>query len=339
MQRLPKVLCYVVAAGLLLAANLYATAPLAVTGVASNVFSSTVILVGTVNPSNEATYAFFQWGTTTNYGNVAAVGDLGSGTSDVVTQDYIGGLTANRVYHFRIVATNATATRIGNDATLTTMSDAIVFSGVGFENIDPDRPLGGELGSTWDDYMRQTRKAMRSFILTAFNLDGSFKTGIGTVVQTIVTNDADQTITNTDGLVAVSNLVFTADSNSWYELNAYLNVNFSWGCLVGITNTAAGDPIDFNGLISYSGQTNAISIGRINTHYPHDQFEMATYSAPTWSTNTLTNGICTIQAVLKTANTNADISVSFSTFGMPFGATNETATVGTGSFMSYRKIK
>ncbi len=79
---------------------------------------------GTVNPSNYATTVTFEYGTTAAYGSTATAvqSPLPIGTAAVdVNSAVISGLTANTLYHFRVVAVNSVGTTNSSDATFTTL--------------------------------------------------------------------------------------------------------------------------------------------------------------------------------------------------------------------------
>ena len=92
-------------------------APQVVTGSASSVTSSSATLNGTVNPSGRATTWFFDYGTTTGYGNKTSTKDAGSGTSTESVSAAISGLTAGRTYHYRLTAVSDAGTSHGSDQT------------------------------------------------------------------------------------------------------------------------------------------------------------------------------------------------------------------------------
>ena len=76
------------------------------------------LLPGMVTPNGLPTTAWFEWGTTTNYGNVTPVANLGAAFNVFYTNSAIGGLLANVAYHFRLVAANAAGTNYGFDQIL-----------------------------------------------------------------------------------------------------------------------------------------------------------------------------------------------------------------------------
>jgi fibronectin type III domain protein len=95
--------------------------PIVTTNPATFIASFSARLNGALNPHGLATTFHFRYGTTTNYGLTTAPQSRTGNTSRPVSAN-IFGLMANRVYHFRIVASNARGTRVGVDRTFTTRS-------------------------------------------------------------------------------------------------------------------------------------------------------------------------------------------------------------------------
>jgi len=95
--------------------------PVVVTSAATSWASFSATLNGSVYPHGLTTNVYFQYGTTTSYGFTTAMQSHSGNTYQNISAN-IGGLTANTVYHFRIVATNAVGTRFGADRTFTTLS-------------------------------------------------------------------------------------------------------------------------------------------------------------------------------------------------------------------------
>jgi hypothetical protein len=97
-----------------------ANPPVAVTGPAGPVSSTSAQLHGTFTRNGGETFAGFEYGTDTQYGSsVGAVPFIGGtqGTFDL-TMD-INGLTPGVVYHYRAVAGNSAGTAYGEDRTFT----------------------------------------------------------------------------------------------------------------------------------------------------------------------------------------------------------------------------
>ena len=98
--------------------------PEAVTSPASEVTAAKAKLNGSVNPhGKEVTECKFEYGTTASYGTTVACGSLpGKGVEPVPVSAPTGALTANTIYHFRVVAKTSAGTAHGEDETLTTLN-------------------------------------------------------------------------------------------------------------------------------------------------------------------------------------------------------------------------
>lgn len=95
-------------------------APTVVTGDASGVGQTQATVAGSVNPNGQSTSWRVQYGTSTSYGQQTAALNIGSGTSSVSVSTTLTGLTGGLTYHYRLVATNASGTTSGVDATFVT---------------------------------------------------------------------------------------------------------------------------------------------------------------------------------------------------------------------------
>ncbi len=97
--------------------------PEAVTSAASEVTSTKAQLNGKVNPrGKEVTECKFEYGTTPSYGTSVPCGSPpGKGEAPVAVAASIGSLTANTIYHFRLVAKTSAGTSRGEDQTFTTL--------------------------------------------------------------------------------------------------------------------------------------------------------------------------------------------------------------------------
>ncbi|MFH0888085.1 MAG: hypothetical protein V1871_02615 [Planctomycetota bacterium] len=94
--------------------------PTCATNPATNIASNAARLNGTVNPNGTATNAYFNYGTTTSYGNTTEAQAIGSGISNVPVNANTSGLSINTPYNFRVVGTNLSGTTLGNNRTFTT---------------------------------------------------------------------------------------------------------------------------------------------------------------------------------------------------------------------------
>lgn len=70
---------------------------------ASLVTQTSMQLNGSVNPEGVASTAYFEWGTSTSYGNSTTPQSVGAGNSPVIVDDTITGLQAGTLYFFRAV--------------------------------------------------------------------------------------------------------------------------------------------------------------------------------------------------------------------------------------------
>jgi hypothetical protein len=125
--------------------------PAATTGGVRDVGTTAATLTASVNPHGAATTYRFEYGTSTAYGASTPAAGAGDGTRSTGVSARIGGLTAGKRYHYRVVATNATGTTRGADrsfvaattatsATLTASKDPVTYgSGV---------TLSGKLGGS-----------------------------------------------------------------------------------------------------------------------------------------------------------------------------------------------
>ena len=94
--------------------------PPEVTGAATGVDHDhdSATLNGTVDPNGQATSYYFEYGETTAYGSFVPLSqnaDAGTGFAPVAVARLVIGLEPETTYHYRIVATNATGTDLGDD--------------------------------------------------------------------------------------------------------------------------------------------------------------------------------------------------------------------------------
>lgn len=95
-------------------------APVVSTGSATAVSETEATLNGTVNPSEQETTYFFEYGETAAYGQKTAELSAGSGSAAVAKSATVSELTLGTTYHFRLVAKNVTGTSHGLDRTFKT---------------------------------------------------------------------------------------------------------------------------------------------------------------------------------------------------------------------------
>jgi hypothetical protein len=105
-----------------------------------DVTSSTAQLQGGVYPNGSDTTYWWEYGTTTAYGEQTAAVDIGSGNAATAVTDTLGGLEPGTTYHYRLAAQNGLGTEYGYDFTLTTTGSGTRSS--------PAGPGSGAPGST-----------------------------------------------------------------------------------------------------------------------------------------------------------------------------------------------
>jgi hypothetical protein len=95
--------------------------PVATTNPATFIASFSATLNALLNPHGLITSFHFQYGTTPSYGLTTAPQNRTGNTFQAVGAN-VTGLTANTLYHFRVVASNAAGTIMGSDGTFTTLT-------------------------------------------------------------------------------------------------------------------------------------------------------------------------------------------------------------------------
>ncbi len=95
--------------------------PVVKTNPATFIASFSATLNGSLDPHGLATTVHFQYGTTTSYGLTTAPQSRNGNTYLNISAN-ISSLSANTIYHYRIVASNSAGTRSGADRTFTTLT-------------------------------------------------------------------------------------------------------------------------------------------------------------------------------------------------------------------------
>jgi hypothetical protein len=102
------------------ASTAFAVRPNVNTTAAKSVSFGSALLTGTVNPNGSDTSYYFQFGVTRAYGSQTGILDAGGGTHNVSVSIAVGGLQPLTLYHYRLVAVNASGATLGPDRTLLT---------------------------------------------------------------------------------------------------------------------------------------------------------------------------------------------------------------------------
>ncbi|HEY5335039.1 MAG TPA: HlyD family efflux transporter periplasmic adaptor subunit [Mycobacteriales bacterium] len=131
-----------------------AATPVATTGQASSIGSTTATLGGTVNPGALVTTDYFEYGTSaTNVSSRTATFNDGSGSGSVSRTSTLHGLKPNTTYEFRLVATNSSGTSTGVEQTFrtTAASKPVVVTGSASGALTSSVTLSGSVNPAGTD--------------------------------------------------------------------------------------------------------------------------------------------------------------------------------------------
>jgi hypothetical protein len=121
------------------------SAPRADTRSATSATTTSVRLNGLVDPFGQRTTYHFEYGPTTNYGSSVPTGDgavAGSATKPLPVFGDIKDLVPGQVLHYRVIATNATGTTVGEDRAVEVPGAARVYERVTPAEKGGSDPLG-----------------------------------------------------------------------------------------------------------------------------------------------------------------------------------------------------
>jgi hypothetical protein len=123
-RRFGVVLSVAMTALALVAAPASAAAPSATTQAATSITSTSATLTGAVNPNNEPTTYFFEYGATNAYGaRTPDQGPTAAVKQSIGVSQPISGLSPGTTVHYRLVAVNASGTKRGADKQFKTPAD------------------------------------------------------------------------------------------------------------------------------------------------------------------------------------------------------------------------
>jgi hypothetical protein len=113
--------------------------PVVFTGEASQLTTSSATLNGSVDPSNQPTSYFFEYGATASYGSQTPTGMAAAGNQSLHVTASLAALAVATTYHYRLVAVNASGTTVGADRSFTTKRVPLVLT-----LVPPGRRLFGD---------------------------------------------------------------------------------------------------------------------------------------------------------------------------------------------------
>ena len=97
------------------ASGSYASAT--VTTLVASASLNSATLKASINPQGKSTTAWFEWGTTTSYGNITPMQSVASVQGNVNVEHALASLTTGSLYHYRAVASNFLGIVRGDDQT------------------------------------------------------------------------------------------------------------------------------------------------------------------------------------------------------------------------------
>jgi hypothetical protein len=230
----------VTALGGAVATSAQAAAPAATTGGTANLQPTSVTLKGSVNPKSHATVYYFQYGTSKAYGSQTPEVGAGAGTATkAVTADVVS-LTANKTYHYRIVARSSGGTTLGADKSFKTKKQPLGFLLKATPNpvtYGDTVHLDGVLGGT-DNVGRSVQLQGRPFPYTAAfanigNAQITGKTGLFSFPLFGVTTNTQYRVVSvgspkvTSGVVSLGVAVDVATKTSTHTITKGHHVRFS----------------------------------------------------------------------------------------------------------------
>lgn len=122
--------------GMTLSFTTLGSVPKSISRPATRETPTSATLNGIVNPNYISTIVTFEYGTTTNYGQSAAlIQNPLIGNSDTLVYANINGLTPETTYHYRIKSVNSLGTSYSNDMSFKTISTVKDFEGNVYQTV------------------------------------------------------------------------------------------------------------------------------------------------------------------------------------------------------------
>ena len=145
-----------------------AKAPGVATGAATSVGARSAVVTGRVDPGGESTSWYVEYGATTAYGSRTEARSAGNGTTAVDVTEQLRGLETGVAYHYRLVASNASGTTRGADASFQTQGQPEVTTAPAFAIGPSSASVGGTVDPNgrstgwWIEYGTSTKYGSRT---------------------------------------------------------------------------------------------------------------------------------------------------------------------------------
>lgn len=206
----------------LITSFVFSNTPIIATLAATNITGSSATLNGTVNPNTLSTNYYFNWGTTTSYGNVTPTTSAGSGSANATVNADITGLTPGSTYHFQLVATNSDGSAYGNNLAFIAGQAEVTTSAI--TGITPTEATGG--GNVITDGSSTVTRGV------------CWNTSVNPTITNSLTNDGT-------GLGSFSSTITGLIPATLYHVRAYATnaAGTVYGSDVSFTSGALGVPV------------------------------------------------------------------------------------------------
>ncbi len=297
------------------------------------VANTTAALAALVNPNGFASTVRFEYGTTTSYGTLTTLQNIGSGTGEVNVGANLINLQQDTLYHFRTIATNSNGTTLGTDRTFSTAPRPPTATTSVATNVTSDAAtLNGSVNA--------------GGLATTYRFDYGPTTSYGasTVTQSAGTGTSDQAAsvevsslppntlyhfrlvaTNSRGTVNGADQIFTTLALAPGAItNAASAITFSGATLNGTimpNGVSATVQFEYGTTAGYGSTTPAFVVGATGGAVPVNQMVSGLLASTTYHFRVVvaTNGGTT---------RGDDLTFRTETSGLPAAGTGAAAAVG-----------
>lgn len=165
--------------------------PYAITQLASNATTSSMVVRGSAFPNGTNSFYWFASGfASTVLNTTGGVTSIGSGTITQAVNSTLSGLLAGTRYYYQLIVSNDLGVAFGTIENAVTTQVIYQFTGTGWQNYDSSRPYDSEPGSVWDDVARDLAQSAISANNQTHDIYGNLLPGI-----VATTNLADGAVT------------------------------------------------------------------------------------------------------------------------------------------------
>jgi uncharacterized delta-60 repeat protein len=196
---------------------------------ASGVTQTAATLNGSVNPRGVITWAWFEYGLTTSYGNGTSMQSAGYGTTATPLSAALTELTPNTTYHYRIGAHNGETVVYGADQTFFTAGDVEGPTGGTMTLSTHKLDAGGTLTVSFADWVDangplQYSVFVNSILVSPMGTSASRSFVIPTAGVYSITGRIHDALGNNSGVI--DGLLVMTPQESWRESHFGTHLNY-----------------------------------------------------------------------------------------------------------------